>query len=60
MQKTEEVTGMDEKENLTEMENSAEGSLEKTEKAMRIAGRIVLGALAAVLGAEALSFRKKR
>ena len=51
---------MDEKEKLIEMENSAEGSLEKTEKAMRIAGRIVLGALAAVLGAEALSFRKKR
>lgn len=51
---------MDEKENLTEMEKTAESSLEKTEKTMRIAGRVVLGALAAVLGAEALSFRKKR
>lgn len=51
---------MDETKKLPEPEESSEGSLERTEKAMRLAGRIVLGALAAVLGAEALSFRKKR
>lgn len=57
----EEVTAMDENKLLTEQEEEpADNTIEKTEKAMRIAGRVVLGALAAVLGAEALSFRKKR
>lgn len=41
-------------------ENSSDGSVERTRKTVRLIGKIIVGALAAVLAAEAWDFRKKK
>ena len=41
-------------------ENGSDGAVEKTQKAVRLIGRIIVGALAAALAAEAWTFKKKK
>jgi hypothetical protein len=40
-------------------DNCSDDTVERTGKTIRLIGRIIIGALAAALAAEALSFRKK-
>ena len=54
---------MDEKEIDFEPVKDADASedvVEQTQKALRIVGRVIVGALAAALAAEAFTFRKKK
>ena len=41
-------------------EESLDDTVEKTRKAVRLFGKVILGALAAALAAETWSFKKKR
>ena len=38
----------------------SDDTVEKTRKAVRLVGKVIIGALAAVLAAEALSFKKNK
>ena len=42
-----------------EENDASPDTVERTRNAVRVIGRIIIGALAAVLAAEALTFRKK-
>lgn len=41
-------------------DDTAEDVAEQTQKALRFVGRVIVGALAAALAAEAFTFRKKK
>ena len=41
-------------------EDESDGAVERTRKTVRVIGNIIFGALAAVLAAEAWSFKKKK